>query len=230
MAGDTKETQPGRGDQSMGVFVSIYLLLLAFFVVLNSISNQEQAKAGAVIESVNSVFKKEHAAKATVVDLLSNPRVTAPNDEFLGEISGLLVAVLGLDDRYTTRSGDILRVHFPIDMLFAPGSAELEADGAEFFDDMIALLKIRETGVRREIEFIFRAGADSRPPRNGPERALAVRRAGNLARALIAEGLDPLTLSPAVVDGPAGRMTMVFRSRADENAAVTFAHLVEGGP
>ncbi len=225
---DGKTPTQNAGDSSMGIFVSLYLLLLAFFVVLNSISNQEQSRAGAVMESVNSAFKKQFAPKANFIDLLTKPDAIAPNDEFVDDVRGFLASVLGLEGRFPTDGGNLLQVNLPVSAIFETGTAALRPDRDAFIAQLTDMVLREKPGEHREVEFIFEIGARSLSVTPQPEQTLAVRRASLLADSLILEGFPVAGLSTGIVPGAAETIRVVFRSRVQNAGAVTFKDASDG--
>ncbi|MEX1147282.1 MAG: hypothetical protein WEB93_02770 [Sphingomonadales bacterium] len=67
---DIDLTARNRGaSDSVHIFVSLYLILIAFFMVLDSISHQEVIRAEAVMDSVSDSFRKVHLPRVGVIDL-----------------------------------------------------------------------------------------------------------------------------------------------------------------
>lgn len=213
------------GTATLGLFVSIYLLLLGFFVVLNSISNQKVAKAGAVMDSVNSVFDKKFAPRASVVDFFKDPDEIAPNDDFVEEAEGKLSSIFTMGGGYSTEGGDTLRVELPIDTLFEPGSMSPRQNLSPFVREMQAMVLREEAGERREVEFIFGTGQKSLSSRPAQQQLVAMRRAGNLVNFLISSGFPKASISIGIAAGPKDIVIVKFREREDSAAAVTFKEL-----
>lgn len=223
-----KEHRVDTGEATMGLFVSIYLLLLGFFVVLNSISNQKVAKAGAVMDSVNSVFDKKFAPRASVVDFLKEPEAIAPNDEFVEEAVGLLASAFAMEGGFSTEGGDTLRVELPLEALFERGSMMPRQNLSPFIRDMQAMVLREQAGERREIEFIFGIGPGPLSSRANQQQLVAMRRAGNLVNFLVAKGFPKASISTGIATGSADTVIVNFRERQDDASAVTFEELLGG--
>ena len=69
MQPDQKSPLPIR-DTTLGILVSLYLILLGFFAVLNSLSEDRVEKAGAVLDSLNRSFKAAERPGIEMVNLL----------------------------------------------------------------------------------------------------------------------------------------------------------------
>lgn len=226
---DNHPEREDAGAATLSLFVSIYMLLLGFFVVLNSISNQKVAKAGAVMDSVNSVFDKKFAPRASVVDFLKEPEAIAPNDEFVEEAVGLLASVFAMAGGYSTEGGDTLRVELPLEALFEAGSMVPRQNLVPFVRDMRAMVLRERDGERREIEFIFGTGLDALSSRASQQQLVAMRRAGNLVNFLVAKGYPKASVSVGVTARYQNTVIVNFRTRQEIEAAVTFEQLVGAG-
>lgn len=227
--GNIERRARGSETASLELFVSIYLLLLAFFIVLNNISNQKVSKAGAVMDSVNSSFDKEFAPPARVVDLLRKPEAIAPNDEFIEEAAGELDSVFSLQGGFSTEGGDTIQVDIPLKTLFQGSSPVPREDLSDFIGDLVTLVEAVKPGERREVEFIFGSGADKLSSQPVQKQFLAARRAGALALALEAVGLPSNAIGTGVAAGPTDVITVRFRILADDQAAVTFSDVAGAG-
>lgn len=221
-----KDDYKDGGTATLELFASIYLLLLGFFVVLNSISNQKVAKAGAVMDSVNSVFDKKFAPRASVVDFLKEPEAIAPNDEFVEEAVGLLASAFSLEGGYSTEGGDTLRVELPLEALFERGSMMPRQNLSPFVRDMQAMVLRERAGERREIEFILGTGQKTLSSRGGQQQLVAMRRAGNLVNFLTGKGFPKASISTGISAGAADTVVVIFRERQEADAAVTFEQLL----
>lgn len=68
----------GRSDQTLILMTSLYLMLIGFFAVLNSLSNHELVKSRTVIDSVKSTFNAVYAPNAPEVDLVADVQDIMP--------------------------------------------------------------------------------------------------------------------------------------------------------
>lgn len=224
---DRDDHREDASAATLGLFVSIYLLLLGFFVVLNSISNQKVAKAGAVMDSVNSVFDKKFAPRASVVDFFKEPEQIAPNDDFVDEAEGKLSSIFTMEGGYSTEGGDTLRVELPIDALFEPGSMTPRQNLSAFVQEMKKMILSEQAGERREIEFIFGTGQKSLSSRPMQQQLVAMRRAGSLVNFMTTKGFPKASISTGIAAAPRDIVIVNFRERRDDASAVTFEAFLE---
>lgn len=209
-----KSSRPGP-DRSVHIFVSLYLILIAFFMVLNAISNQETARAEAVMDSVNTTFKKIHLPKVNVVDLLAEQQLDAHSDAFYEEVEGLLAGLVDFPGRFPSPGGNEFRVEMPVSVLFDGRDVQVRAEQTLFMNALGDLLKREGLNEHREVRILIGAPAaimDS----EAPWQSLFVKRAANFAADLEDRGVSGQSISTGIVvtDNPTVRL--VFSSRQGE--------------
>ena len=97
-------------DSTTGVFVSLYLIVLAFFIVMNVISNQVKSKVSASVSSVSDTFKAKYIREADKLELPEDKRSSSPNRDFHRSVEGALqFSELEIDNRHVSRGGSQLR-------------------------------------------------------------------------------------------------------------------------
>jgi len=208
------DTAPEKnGDSTTGIFVSLYLIVLAFFVVLNSISNQVENKVNAATESVTRAFNNEHAPKAEFIDVASTETADSPNDEFYSQIKGLFASLVGFEHKFPTGGGDVIKVYFKKDLLFLPDSADFKKDQEKFFLQLITFLNGGSVNEKREIEFLLYTG-NNMP--EGPEywKDLRILRSGAIVHKLTPLGISPDKLSIGLVPGDGTMISITFYNRS----------------
>src|SRR3546814_12776738 len=63
---------PPTKDSGSYLFLSVFLLLLAFFILLNAISTFEETKSRAVMDSMSSTFRSAADARGSAESYVSN--------------------------------------------------------------------------------------------------------------------------------------------------------------
>lgn len=212
------ESLKGEGagqDRSVHIFVSLYLILIAFFMVLNAFSNQETAKAAAVMDSVNSAFKKIHLPKVSVVDLLARDQLDAHSDVFYEEVEGVLAGLVGFPGQYPSRGGNVLKVELPAAILFEGTELHIRADQTRFINELADLLKRQAIHEQREVEILFGA-PDAIMGEAADWQALFVRRAANIAMDLEDRGVAGQSISTGIIAAPTPSVWLTFSSRQEK--------------
>ncbi len=206
------EAKKKKSDDTTGLFVSLYLIVLAFFVVMNSISNQDQNKVDAATESVTRAFKNPFEPEADFVDVAANEEAVTPNDEFHDQILGVFASLVGFDGKYATKGGDIVRVEFNPNNLFMDNSHEFRPDQQPFLKQLSVFLAGGRSSERREINFVISSGT-SLP--QGPRywQNLTILRAGAFVHKLSEMNVAENQMSIGVVKGPKEQVTLTFHNR-----------------
>ena len=196
-------------DNTMGLFVALYLILLAFFIVLTSVSNHATTRASAAMESVNTTFIRD--GKAELPDIDPNSQAKASNDPVLKAVQQRFVATLQIEGRFSEAGGGAFEAQFPESFLFEPGSFQLRRTMDPFIGQLVGALREGNQVYRQEVLFLFGTGVG--PVDREPTRAqeFAIRRAGMLARHLRNAGLEDGVYSTGFVGIPEGQMLAVFR-------------------
>lgn len=206
------KNEPGKADSTTGSFVSLYLIILAFFVVMNFISNQVQSKVDAATESVTRAFNNPYEPEAVFVDVTASEDALTPNDEFYDQIQGVFASLVGFDKKFPTLGGHVIKITLDQDLLFRKRTAFLRDDQTEFVKQLSRFLATVRESEKREVEFIVYTG--KKLPK-GPEywKDLYILRAGMLVRTLENLGVSGNQLSTGVVEGNADLFQISFFTR-----------------
>lgn len=199
--------QPMRGgkggDGNLVALLSLNLLLLAFFILLNGISQYEEQKTRAVLKSVNIAFS------GRLSNLESSPQepvTLAPISsarrslEDVGRLVQSMMPAVRLD---AASRGPALRLELSSAALFRPGQTELQPGRGLLLDRLArAIMKRYQAGDQLSVEFLHGvpAGSMTRIAAAGP-RSLELSRAGLFARLLTQRGLAPDMVSVGIVPG-----------------------------
>jgi hypothetical protein len=180
----------GRGrfiDPSIGLFVSLYLILLAFFIVMNVISNRETARSVAVVQSLEDAFERPFGPPVRRPGLLPPDRYAQSDSEFFRLAGALISEMPGLVRSYPAEGGNMLVFEMDARAIFFAQSAELSEQATAFFQKISTLIKSAPYGEKREIAFIFGQAK--------AEGDLAYRRANALALSLVGQGIPQSSLA-----------------------------------
>jgi hypothetical protein len=186
----------------MLVYLGVFMLLLAFFILLSAVSHFHEQKVGAVLRSVDQAFSMPR--------LLSGDRGEKAHDRAMGDA---LQAIASLGDQMrsevplskvdSTADGLTLTVTLPADSLFETDGT-VRADRVALLDRMTGALLPRQAGVQVAGDVLLgtRGQADTAP---------LVARAGAVARALVANGAPAAAFSIGLEPtDPAGQVRLVF--------------------
>lgn len=198
----------GRDPNLVGL-LSLQILMLAFFILLVSISSFDTPRVRSVLDSVQATFSDMPAPADSDGDTSRADAIALA--AILEELEGVLATALELDR--VERVGDgAVQLDMPADALFVADSAQLEPGRADLLKRIVAALDRRPPGYRYDLQALV--GAPAAPVAEGADAAApsmtAIDRAGALARALLEGGAMPSGIAGGVLPGAPGRLRLVI--------------------
>ena len=180
-----------RGDGQLGslsLFLSLFLLLLAFFAYLNSISTRQSGKSEDVFDSVRSSFASE--LSGGIGDGVFEGEPGKGYDQGLqNELLQAFDPLLSETERVLERPGNPFHIDFETSHLFDDDRIEPILVFRDFSSRVSAVLASRAARDKAELRFWFNV------PQSSQELVLARQRAARLAEIMIASGTPSATLS-----------------------------------
>ena len=113
------------------------------------------------------------------------------------DVEGLFATALGVTQIKTIQPGRVMRVQMETDAMFEPGGTGIRAARLAMIDRLIAALSGRPRGFHFDMEFMIGIAGQGLPE----GQTLAVARAGEFARELMARGVPPDALAIGVRPG-----------------------------
>ncbi|HPF46260.1 MAG: flagellar motor protein MotB [Alphaproteobacteria bacterium] len=215
------EAAPGAkkpvGDTT-SLFVSLYLIILAFFMVLNSISNQSQTKIKSATESVSRAFDNPFEQNADFVDVTEEDATDLPpNDEFYEQLQGVFASLIGFEGKFPTQGGNTIKVEFKQSDIYDAESSEFRKDQDAFFFQLSRFLNSEGIGSIREIEYIIYTG--NKFP-EGPEywKDISILRSGAIVSKLTEMGVRENQISIGVAPGEQDLLKISFFIRDEKTS------------
>jgi len=212
---DILHPAPTEQDGQRGivfVFLSLFVLVLAFFILLVSISTVEATKSRAVMQSLTSTFTAIVPAGAEPSDFTSKEGEILGGSAFQEKITGLFATAFQVAKVEIVKPGRLMQVEVPAATLFADGEARVRPSAHPFIDRVVAALGARPPGLRFDMEFVI--GAGKAPDRLLPvAQSLEMARAGAFAREMLGRGAPPANLSIGLQPGAVDAVTMRFYVR-----------------
>jgi len=216
MFGEERESKRIFGtDNTMGLFVALYLILLAFFIILTALSTHAASRGSLAMESVNKTFTR--SGQSQIEDIDPRASTAAAEDPVLKAIQQRFFSELEIPGRFSEAGGGAFEIQFPESYLFEPGAINLRRDMSPFMDQIIAALGDVNSGARQEVAFLFGTGSGAVAREMTRTQEIAVRRAGSLARYLQTSGLERDLFTTGFVGIPEGEILAVFRRTLDRN-------------
>ena len=188
MQPDHEPSTPVR-DTTLGILVSLYLILLGFFAVLNSISYDRVDKAGAVLDSINESFKAPERAGPEIVDLLAGGGEAGAARILVEQLRGVFKNAVIFEGRFAVNGSSSLKILLPREDVFAAGN-EITDNAKRQFETLGTLLAGLDSGRNAELEIGLGIGQYFPSSETSARRPSELSRVDSLARLLA--GIDGL--------------------------------------
>ncbi len=210
-------TENGQRLGSLPLFLSLFLLLLAFFIFLNSISSFESGKSDRVIASIRASFpgfgdggEGPGLLDADRAGRLEPSVSTRLVEAFTFAFPNLPLNVIDETDR--------IRVDVPLDSLFVAGSAEPRVTLRVLTRRLARVLGDPATTQQLETRLLF--GYGDRTDAIAEDRT-TLRRATEAIDAMIAAGAPKRATSVGLEPGHAEHLRFAFRVLASPAVAAS---------
>ena len=213
--------EPPQGGSTVTLFLALYLLVLAFFIVLVSISSPEKVKSNAVMDSLTSVFSSVLPPTTSPTAFTADEGDVIAAREFQRTISDMFATQLRVARVEEVQPGRLMRVSLPIEALFQGGQAVLRENRLSLLDRIVAAISSRPPGLRFDMEFVVGRAREIGGP-SSPSPTAEINRAGAFARRMLARGAPPDSISVAVGPGDPERALITFYVRSLDETAIPF--------
>lgn len=217
---------PERSDNTTSLFLSLYLLLLAFFIVLNTISETRDERVAEAVNSVKETFRNYSPPSREFLESAANPDSMIAAEIYLEDIRNVFSAHLKNAKFQLKTDGTLLRTLVPADELFESGSERMAPATGRLMDAIANGLGTARSGTRREIEILIGSG-ETLPETNALGRVLVLRRSSAFARALRARGVAGNSIASGLRAGDPNTVELTFYVRKIGSSDVTFENGVE---
>lgn len=189
--------------------LSIFLLLLAFFVMLNTLAKFETTKTRAVLGSLNATFNignpsgREHEFGSFVGKVGAASRVQA-------ELNQLLRTLFGVGRYDLVRLGNVVVLDIDADALFAADARPSPAL-LVFTSRITGRVLPPPPGTRLNLEISAYRGNGSLDAADPAQIDVATRRAGAIVRGFQRVGFEADQLVASLAEGSARKIRIEFR-------------------
>lgn len=247
-------------DTGTMLFLSLFLLLLAFFILLNSLSTFEEVRSRAVLSSVASTFKTDVLPDTTAEILISTLGPVPQPEDVTDELERLWVTAVPVTKVETLKPGRTLQMSLRKTDVFVGGETAVRTDRNDLMRATAYALAARLEGftvqaritlgidrlsdVRTRSDPSFEAIVGTVPDVVNPddpealvvERALvdpsfiSFQRSALFARALVEGGAPPGGLSTGLKEGLNDMVRIRFDILPIDQSQVTFSEEPEDAP
>ena len=209
--------QQHRRDPTLVQVLSLYLLLLAFFVILFNISKVEQFKTTVVTDSLNSTFSSRGQPTKNPALLASALGIIVADPAVQQRIGQLIRAEFPISEVREIKPGSILEVRVPVDELFE--GDDVAPNRLQMTERLAGALGGAPPGMRYDVDLMVGIAADTEADVDGSHRALSLARAGNLAARLVAAGAPSGHVAAGLERGDPKWARLLFYVRGGRIAA-----------
>lgn len=150
---------PRRSDQTLVLMTSLYLMLIGFFAVMNTLADHSQTSSQTVIDSVKSAFNATYAPRPPEVDIVSDTQNVMPDEAYLGTVQKALTSYLKAKDYNASRGGDALIVGIRKSSIFYPRSLRMKRDFRAFLGHVAAAAALPTEGGQRTMSIFYETTA-----------------------------------------------------------------------
>ena len=215
------EPREGSGGSTVSLFLGLYLLVLSFFILLVTISTREELKTQAVMDSLTSTFRTILPPSTDLTAFSAKEGELVIGQRFQEQITKIFTTAMRVIKVEIVQPGRVMRVVMPADALFLTGGTEIRPARVPLLDRLVATLSGRPPGVRFDMEFVI--GSAYTPDNDLPLRqTLEMARAGAFARAMLARGVPPDSISTGLKPGSREDVTIWFYVRNPEEMRLRF--------
>ncbi len=208
----TKKNDGNSGGSIVVLMLGLYLILLAFFILLNSISEMAMDKFEMASESIADGFGFE---AATIVTDEVEEDITASiiYETVAKEIYDTFQGYLPIKDFSVDANKDQILVRLNPDSFFDKGEFELLATQVEFFRDFSQLLSVSRPGVYMNLDIVVPADVKQVTENSLEALPLGGMRAARFARALVERGVPPQRLITGATEQEGTEIILYFYVR-----------------
>lgn len=202
--------RPGRQQSNSHIMalLSLKVLLLAFFILLNALANFETERSTAVLDSVREAFRGVVPAQQSLSAETAALGVMDSPENVVEALGRLFDDTLPIVERSDAAGGRVLQVDLPIDGFFVESGALVAGEGLDTLRAIAAVLSDRRfAGEDYRLDVLYGLSGTG----SGLEgQSLAIRRAGALVGVLEDEDLPANRLSTGLLPSFPGEVRLHF--------------------
>lgn len=205
--------QRKSGDQNLVATLSLFLLILAFFILLNALSQLETDRTRMVIESVNEAFRGQVLSTQSVSPYPAAVGHLDDGQVLVQTIEKLFQNTIPAVETAVSADASFLRLDLAANTLFAADRIGLRRGRDLLFERVAeALMDHERSGRYFEVNLLhgIPAGRDAMVAEAGG-RSLEIGRMSALARFLEQQGIPPERLVAGILPEHPGSVELQIR-------------------
>ena len=205
-------------EDSAPLFVSLYIVLLAFFIMLNTMATIDEKRLESAMQSINKAFSMTTPI-AGAPALMDDAGTELHATQFFNELKSVASSFVPAEylDVYTT--GNVMEMVIPEEYVFIPLTHEFHQQAKPFFQNLVPVLMKWYPALRIEAEMLVSiepAEVSLNPDRRSEQ--LGIKRATALSTFLTGKGMNEKNVVPGLRSDAKGNITMIFTVRDIKDA------------
>ncbi len=151
---DEEEPEPkAEKDPTLALFLGLYLILLAFFVLLNTMATLKEDRVKSVMGSLLATFSTEVLNTANPTEFTASVGENLATEEFHREVQDFFEVAVPLAKVEFFSTGSVMQITMPAEQLFEPDSTRLRPDREDLLYRISHSIGRQVIGLRYELEF-----------------------------------------------------------------------------
>lgn len=211
----------GHGGSSIALFLALYLLVLAFFILLVSISTVEEVKSQAAMDSLSSSFTTILPPSLQLTAISSSEGEVLAGQQFQEQVTNIFSTTIQVTSVDVIQPGRLMRIQLDSDILFEPEKTEIRESNHPLLDRIVASLSGRPPGFRYDMEFVI--GSSYQSGKIMPiGQTLEMARAGSFVRTMLERGAPPDSVAVGIQPGNPSESNIWFYIRDSDETRLKF--------
>jgi len=200
--------------------LSLFIMLLAFFIILNALSNYEDIKSRPVLNSLATAFANKSPKDPMAPNAVESKQKSISEGDTLDKLQTLFSAHITAAEASKNRLGTKMHIRLPLrqfeSSLLAPSrnnirNARLGAPGT-FTPTLLSLMQTRESEIPYRMDMVL--NTQDKPASaviDAPEQIRAdMQKISTLAKRLEDSGLEKKLVSAGLAQGEVGMIDLYF--------------------
>lgn len=212
-----------RSNPTQLLNLSLFIMLLAFFIVLNAISSYEEQKSNPILQSLEDTFSTDAIRDDLAPSLVESPLQAIHQGHTVERIAALFEAELRSFDSETNMRSGTMSVEMDLeefyDSVMTIGQKTLTPSNTRsppryfFLPTLVSILQSDAAGVTYRLDIFMHSDENPAIVQNSdPARLKAIVDQGTqIVQRLQDIGMPQRLLSIGLKDGDADKVTIVFR-------------------
>lgn len=215
----------GAKNGSLLMNLSLFIMLLAFFIVLNAISTFEENKVRPIMSSVIVTFSGDAPMQEVMPSITPDPLESLREGATIERIDALFKSQITSYEAQKNESNGVMQIDLPLDVfssaIMAIGQEDLlnvspddQLKGKKFFlPTLVSIMESDQMGVTYRLDIVLHVPANPAQIQNRDPQKLSqvMERGARLTEKLEAAGLGQRLLSVGVSKGDEAMVTLMFR-------------------